>query len=87
MSADVLQRIPPDRMLPETDFPAGRRGGGGGGRMPGDTEPVEVKVAELLGISRPEVRQLFWKNLRDISVASGALERYPEFVADILLTL
>jgi TatD DNase family protein len=85
MSTDVLQRIPPDRMLPETDFPAGRRGGGG--RIPGDTEPVEVKVAGLLGIPPSKVRQLFWKNLRDISVASGALERYPEYVADILLTL
>ena len=85
MSTDILQRIPPDRMLPETDFPAGRRGSGS--RMPGDTEPVEVKIAELLGISQPKVRQLFWKNLRDISVVSGALERYPEFVADILLTL
>jgi TatD DNase family protein len=85
MSTEVIRHIPPDRMLPETDFPAGRRGGGG--RMPGDTEPVEVKVADLLNISPSQVRQLFWKNLRDISVSSGALERYPEFVADILLTL
>lgn len=85
MPTDTLQHIPPDRMLPETDFPAGRRGGGG--RMPGDTEAVEAKVAELLGIPSEKVRLLFWKNLRDISIASGALERYPEFVADILLTL
>lgn len=85
MSTDILQHIPPDRMLPETDFPAGRRGGGG--RAPGDTEPVEAKVAELLGRTPSRIRQLFWKNLRDISVASGALERFPEFVADILLTV
>ncbi|GAA3012620.1 TatD family hydrolase [Actinokineospora diospyrosa] len=85
MPMDVLHHIPQDRMLPETDFPAGRRTGGG--RMPGDTEPVEVKVAGLLGVTPSHVRRMFWKNLRDISVASGALERYPEFVADILLTL
>jgi TatD DNase family protein len=85
MPTDILQHIPPDRMLPETDFPAGRRSSGG--RMPGDTEPVEAKVAELLGMTPSHIRQLFWKNLRDISVASGALERYPEFIADILLTL
>lgn len=85
MPIDVLQHIPQDRMLPETDFPAGRRTGGG--HMPGDTEPVEVKVAGLLGVTPSHARQMFWKNLRDISVASGALERYPEFVADILLAL
>ncbi|GAB3581252.1 TatD family hydrolase [Amycolatopsis endophytica] len=85
MPTDVLLHIPPDRMLPETDFPAGRRRGGG--RMPGDTEPVEAKVGELLDMTPSQVRQLFWRNLRDISVASGALERYPDFVADILLTL
>jgi TatD DNase family protein len=85
MPTDVVQHVPADRMLPETDFPAGRRAGGG--RLPGDTEPVEAKVAELLGVTPSHIRQLFWKNLRDISVASGALERYPEFIADILLTL
>lgn len=84
MSTDVLQHIPPDRMLPETDFPAGRRGGC---RAPGDTEPVEAKAAELLSMSPSQVRQMFWKNLRDISVSSGALERYPDFMADTLLTL
>jgi TatD DNase family protein len=85
MPADVLRRIPPERMLPETDFPSGRRRGGG--RLPGDTEPVERLVAGLSGTSPSEIRRRFWKNLRTLAVNTTVVDRLPEPVADLLLTL
>jgi TatD DNase family protein len=85
MPADLLRRIPPDRMLPETDFPSARRRGGG--RLPGDTEPVERLLADLSGTSPPEIRRRFWKNLRRLAVDTEVIDRLPEPVADLLLTL
>jgi len=85
MPADVLRRIPPDRMLPETDFPSGRRRGGG--RLPGDTEPVERLVADLSGTSPPEIRRRFWTNLRRLAVDTEVIDRLPDPAADLLLTL
>jgi len=85
MPAEKLSRIPPERMLPETDFPASRRRQGG--QMPGDTEAVEEMVAQCMGSSPEEVRWMFWANLRKISVLTGAIDRYPDFVSDILLSI
>jgi TatD DNase family protein len=85
MPEDLLRRIPPDRMLPETDFPSGRRRGGG--RLPGDSEPVERLVADLSGTSPQEIRRRFWTNLRRLAVDTKVIDRLPEPVADLLLTV
>lgn len=85
MPADLLRRIPPDRMLPETDFPSARRRGGG--RVPGDTVPVEELIADLTRASTAEVRRRFWTNLRRVAVETAVLDRLPEAVADLLLAL
>jgi TatD DNase family protein len=85
MPTDLLQSIPPERMLPETDFPSSRRRGGG--RLPGDTEPVEQLVADLSGTSPQEIRRRFWTNLRRLAVDAKVIDRFPEPVADLLLTL
>ena len=85
MSEDVLRRIPPDRILPETDFPAATRRGGG--TKPGDTRKLEERVAGILGLPIDQIRRIWYRNLRDVAVASGAIERLPASLVDVLLDI
>lgn len=85
MSDETLLRIPPDRMLPETDFPSTTRRGGGA--RPGDTDKLERRVAQLLDLPTETIRWSWYKNLRAIALASGAIERLPDHLADRLLAV
>jgi TatD DNase family protein len=82
MSDDALQRIPGDRALPETDFPATSRRGV---RRPGDLSRLEARLADLHGETLEETRRRWYRNLRALALASGAIERLPEYLADRLL--
>lgn len=82
MPDDALQRIPSERALPETDFPATSRRGV---RRPGDTAKLEARLAVLRGETVEEVRWRWYRNLRTLALASGAIERLPEHLADRLL--
>jgi TatD DNase family protein len=84
MTDDALSSIPLDRMLPETDFPAARRSGGG--RRPGDIESLEDRVANLTGEPVNSLRNRWYRNLRSIATASGALDRVPDALFDALLS-
>jgi TatD DNase family protein len=84
MSDDVLRRFPPDRLLPETDFPSTARRGV---RWPGDIYNLEMRIASLLGESMDQVRWRWYRNLRAVALASGALDRLPDSIADRLLTV
>lgn len=82
MRRDVLAAIPLKRVLPETDFPAaGRRTG----QRPGDTSRLEQAISEMHGTDPSTVRRRFYRNLRRISVESGAIDKMPSPVVDILL--
>jgi TatD DNase family protein len=83
MSEETLSRILPDRILPETDFPATKRRGGGS--APGAVKNLEERVASVLGETRESVRRLWYRNLRSIATASKALDRLPEDLFDLLL--
>jgi TatD DNase family protein len=85
MSEDALARIPLERMLPETDFPAGKRRGGG--NAPGDTLRLELKISRIHRESTETVRRRFYRNLRTIAISSGAIERLPDTLADRLLAV
>lgn len=85
MSDDILRHIPPDRMLPETDFPSTIRRGGGA--KPGDIHKLERRVAQLLDLPTETIRWSWYKNLRAIALASGAIERLPDQLADRLLAV
>lgn len=85
MSDEFLRHIPPDRMLPETDFPSTARRGGGA--KPGDTRKLEGRVAQLLDLPTETVRWSWFRNLRAIALASGAIERLPDQLADRLLAV
>jgi TatD DNase family protein len=76
----ILSRLPLDRVLTETDFPARR----GGGRRPGDTGAVEAMLGEAWGAGPQETRHRVWANLRRLSARAQALDRLPEPLADLL---
>lgn len=83
MSDHALSSIPVDRMLPETDFPSTSRIGGG--RRPGDIVTLEGRVAQLTGEPVNSLRSRWYRNLRSIATASGALDRVPEQLFEALL--
>ena len=82
MPDETLRLIPRERVLPETDYPstAGR-----GVRQPGDISNLESRLAAIYGEPTERVRWQFYRNLRTLSLASGAIERLPEKLADHLL--
>jgi len=71
-------------VLPETDYPSTANRGV---RRPGDISKLESKLAEMYGESTEKVRHRFYRNLRILALASGAIERFPEQLADRLLAM
>lgn len=82
MTDEQLNRLPRERVLPETDFPFSRKAGS---RCPGDIERLEQRVSELWGVSRDEVRRGWYLNLRGLCVQSGTIDRLPSAFASALL--
>ena len=84
MRDDQLSALPRTCVLPETDFPNGEKRGGGS--LPGDVVTIEQRLATLWSLPTEDVRRLFYRNLRDIAIRSGSLERLPEALTDLLLS-
>lgn len=80
MSENVLRRIPPDRLITETDFPARKVGA----QRPGDTSGIEKKLADIRGLTTNIVRQRMWTNLQKLVKQSGAMDRIPEHLSERL---
>ena len=78
-----LRAVPPDRMLPESDFPFTRKAGSS---RPGDIEALERRVAPLVGKTRDELRQSWYQNLRAAFLASGRIEDAPTGLRTALLS-
>jgi TatD DNase family protein len=83
MSDAILQAIPMDRLLPETDFPARQVRA----RLPGEVAPLEQRLSRLWDLSKVEVRHQLWVNLKAIAIASGALDVVSDELADRLLAV
>ena len=84
MPKATLQLMPRDLVLPETDYPSTASRGV---RRPGDISKLESMLADMYGESTEKVRQRFYRNLRTLALASGAIERFPERLADRLLAM
>jgi hypothetical protein len=78
----ILDALPIESLLPETDFPVARRRTGS---RPGDTESIERILSEVHGVRPEDIRRQFYRNLRRIAVRSGAIDRIPPSLADLLL--
>lgn len=62
-SLDVIDLIPLERVLPETDHPYGDRRTSAA-KQPGEVGEVEHRIAKLRGLEPRDVRIRFWRNLR-----------------------
>lgn len=83
MTEEQVRRLPPDRVLCETDFPARKVHA----RRPADTAGIELFLGRMWGRSAEDVRAATWWNLRTLSERTGAIERMPARVVDTLLYL
>lgn len=82
MRREILDALPLDHVLPETDFPVARRRTGA---RPGDVQPIERLLCDMHDLTRESLRRQMLRNLRRISLSSGALDRMPLHVAEQLL--
>lgn len=69
MTDTQLTNLPPERLLPETDYPFTRKAGS---KSPGDIEVLERRCAQLLGKPHEEVRHMWYRNLRTAVLAAGS---------------
>lgn len=84
--ADVLQLIPLDRILTETDHPFGDRRGGRSGR-PGLVSPVEDGLAKRYRRSPAEIRVIIWNNLGRLVRQTSCAALLPRSVRIQLMAL
>lgn len=82
MRRELLKAVPLDRLLPETDFPVARKRTGA---RPGDTAQLEILLGEIHQAQPLELRRQFYRNLRRISIETGAIDRMPAHLSDKLL--
>ncbi|MDV3135742.1 TatD family hydrolase [Mycobacterium sp. 29Ha] len=72
MKHDVLEQIPMDRILTETDFPSSTSRTGA--RRPGDVSAIESKLEQIHGVV---ARDHIWGNFADLVARSGVRDRLP----------
>lgn len=85
MNDERLALIPASRQLPETDFPASRRTILAS--RPGDTAPLERRLALRDGVSETAVRVGWYANLRRLAESAGVAGRLPAHWRQVLSTL
>jgi TatD DNase family protein len=81
MNDTLLQAIPQDRVLPETDFPARKVRA----QRPGHVDTLEERLSGLWNESVRDVRYRLWRNLKRLAIDSGSIETLPERTADIIV--
>lgn len=85
MADGRLALMPPDRMLPETDFPSSRRTILAS--RPGDTAALERRLASRDGIPHAAVRRGWYANLRRLTDSAGVSGRLPARWRQVLSAL
>lgn len=72
----VIEQIPPDRVLTETDFPHARRYDRAGDR-PGATVTIESALQRVWALDEWRVRRQIWTNLAALLERTGSTSRMP----------
>lgn len=80
---EALQAIPTDRLLSETDHPAGDRRGPTP-RAPGNLKEVELRLGAKRGQDRFAMRITFWRNLGALVNAAGVRDLMPNSWLEVL---
>jgi TatD DNase family protein len=81
----VLDWLPPDRLLTETDFPHSQRYDPAASR-PGSVETVETELSNRWSTDRLRVRERLWRNFGSVLMATQAVERMPRAILVALAT-
>ncbi len=82
----VLDLLPPDRVLTETDFPHTRRADRRAAK-PAAVETIERALEDTWSLDRFQVRRQLWRTVGGIFDRCELLDRAPEGVQDVLLTV
>lgn len=81
----VLDLVPAERLLTETDFPHTRRYDKAAAR-PGNVETVEAHLQARWDTDRLEVRRRLWRNLGSLLSIGGVIDRMPRSILGALAT-
>lgn len=81
--ADILSLIPLERLLLETDHPAGDRASTQP-RQPGNIAKVENTLASLHGLTPSAMRRQCWANLHALVTSTGVERLLPPSVASVV---
>jgi len=81
----VLDLLPPERVLTETDFPHSTRSDRAAAQ-PGATTTIERALLATWGLDELHLRCRLWRTLVDVYERCGLTDRLPESVQDIMLT-
>jgi TatD DNase family protein len=82
----VVDQLPPDRVLTETDFPHTRRRDRRAAR-PGAVGTIEEALATAWGLDARSTRRQIWRNLRALLDATGQLQRMPRGIRRSMLAI
>jgi TatD DNase family protein len=82
----VLDLIPRDRILTETDFPFSRRSDRGAVR-PGITTTIEAALADAWKLDASDAREQVWRNFKRLISSTGGAQRMPRGIQRQLLLL
>ena len=80
----VLQLLPPERILTETDYPFTERSDNRANR-PGAVTTIEAALEEAWGTDRAGVRSQLWTNLAVLCRSADCVELLPVGIAQTLL--
>jgi len=80
----VLDLLPPDRILTETDYPFTERQDRRANR-PGAVTTIEAALAKSWGSDISEVRSQLWANLAALCSGAGCLELLPAGISQTML--
>jgi TatD DNase family protein len=83
--AELLNHMPLDRLLPETDHPSGDRHSSPA--RPGRVASVESGLARHHGITADEIRMVLWRNLDHLIDDVGCRNLLPSRLQDMLRAL
>lgn len=86
MNPKILDLLPPDRVLTETDFPHSRRADRRAAR-PAAVETIELALERSWSLDRFELRRELWRTVGEVFDRCDLLDQAPEPVQDVLLTV
>lgn len=82
MSDERIGWMPHERLLPETDFPSGRRSTRA--KLPADIDHLEERMVRLTGQTSEQVRLTWYQNLTRLTRAARLESKLPDTVKEIL---